>query len=53
MHTLFVREHNYWADRIKKAYPKLSGNEIYALARDIVTAEIQSITYREYLPLIL
>jgi hypothetical protein len=50
---LFVKEHNYWADRIKKVHPKLSGNEIYALARDIVTAELQAITFREYLPLIL
>lgn len=52
MHTLFVREHNYWAEKIAKKFATLSWDDIYALARDIVTAEIQAITYNEYLPIV-
>jgi len=53
MHTLFVREHNWWAERIAAAQPRLSGEEIYQRARLIVIAEIQVITYREFLPTLL
>jgi peroxidase len=53
LHTLFVREHNYWAVGIKKANPALSENEIYEAARVIVGAEMQVITYREFLPFLL
>jgi len=49
-HTLFVREHNYWADRIRAVRPGLSGENIYQAARAIVIAEIQVITYQEFLP---
>jgi len=52
MHTLFVREHNHWADRIG-ALGSLPGDTIYELARAIVAAEMQAITYREFLPLLL
>ncbi len=53
MHTLFVREHNHWADRLAQADPTLSGEEIYQMARTIVAAEMQVITYNEFLPLLL
>ncbi|MCP3916050.1 MAG: peroxiredoxin [bacterium] len=78
MHVLFVREHNFWADRICEqrgregpgngqggagpggARPRrgqgrqpLTGDEIYELARAIVGAEMQVITYREFLPALL
>ncbi len=53
MHTLFVREHNYWADRVQAALPQLDGDEIYEYAKAIVTAELQAITYREFLPVLL
>lgn len=53
MHTLFVREHNYWAGRIAETNPDLSGDEIYQFARLLVGAEMQAITYREFLPLLL
>ena len=53
MHTLFVREHNHWAGIIDNANPDLSGEEVYQLARSIVGAEIQAITYREFLPVLL
>ncbi|MEZ6243968.1 MAG: peroxidase family protein [Phycisphaerales bacterium] len=53
MHTLFMREHNHWADLIAAQNPSLTGDEIYERARAMVAAEIQSITYREFLPVIL
>ena len=53
MHTLFVREHNFWAGRIAATNPDLTGDEIYEFARMLVGAEMQAITYREFLPLLL
>jgi len=35
-HTLFVREHNYWADAIANSGNSLSGDEIYEIAWAIV-----------------
>ncbi|WP_419921799.1 peroxidase family protein [Candidatus Poriferisodalis sp.] len=53
MHTLFVREHNRLAGIIATQNPDLSGDEIYELARKIVGAQIQNITFSEFLPLLL
>lgn len=53
LHTLFVREHNRLAKRIARTLPRMSGDEIYERARRIVSAEMQVITYREYLPTLL
>lgn len=53
MHTLFVREHNRLADEIALDYPELMGHEIFELARKIVGAQMQVITYQEFLPLLL
>jgi hypothetical protein len=53
VHTLFVREHNRLAERIHDLYPRLEDEEIYQLARRIVGAEMQIITYEEYLPAVL
>ena len=50
MHTLFVREHNRLAARIREDEPNLSGNEVYERARAIVGAQMQVITYEEFLP---
>ncbi|MEO1135660.1 MAG: peroxidase family protein [Pseudomonadota bacterium] len=50
MHTLFVREHNRWAKRIRRGRPYYSGDDIYHAARRMVIAQIQIITYEEFLP---
>ena len=51
--TLFVREHNQLATAIAAANPRLSDEEIYQRARKLVIAEIQAVTYREFLPALL
>ncbi len=53
MHTLFVREHNFHAERIAENNPGFSGEEIFQRARRMVIAQMQVITFREFLPLIL
>jgi len=53
MHTLFVREHNRIADEIAAQSPITSGEFIYQRAKAMVTAEIQAITYNEFLPKLL
>jgi hypothetical protein len=53
MHTLFMREHNWQAQRIRNNNRSMSGEEIYQRARQIVGAEMQAITYYEYLPALL
>ena len=52
MHTLFVREHNWLVDN-RIDITDLNGDEIYEAARAIVAAEMQSITYRVFLPILL
>ena len=53
MHTLFVREHNFWAHKFRKVFRWVSGDTIYQLARAMVIAEMQAITYNEFLPVLL
>lgn len=54
MHTLFMREHNRVADLIEAANPgAFSDSQIYEQARKVVGAELQKITYNEFLPALL
>jgi hypothetical protein len=53
VHTLMMREHNRLADEIASANPGWTDDEIYQRARKLVGAEIQVITYREFLPALL
>ena len=53
MHCLWVREHNYWAKKIKKYSHCLCDEQIYQRAKIMVEAEMQHITMNEFLPLLL
>ena len=53
LQTVFVREHNLQAERIATENPSLTDEQIYQEARSIVIAEIQAITYNEWLPSLL
>ena len=52
LHTLFSREHNRLATEIKNRGLANTDEDIYQLARKMVGAQMQAITYREYLPAI-
>ena len=53
MHTLWVREHNRVARFIRANNPSITGEEVFLIARDIVTSEVQKITYEDFLPILL
>jgi hypothetical protein len=52
-HTLWVREHNRWADIVRETMPNLDGNDIFEVSRVMVRSIIQKIVYDEYLPSLL
>ena len=53
LHTLFMREHNRLVDVYSVQHPNWSSEELYQHARKTVGAQLQSITFNEYLPALL
>jgi len=53
MQTVWVREHNNWAEQIAAEDASLTDEEIFQQARAIVIAELQAITFNEFLPALL
>jgi hypothetical protein len=51
--NLFLRFHNYIADKLQKDHPTWTDEMVYQETRRIVAAVVQIITYEQYLPIIL
>ncbi len=50
LHQVFVDHHNQWAERLAVDNPGWDDEQIYQTARKIVGAQVQKITYEDWLP---
>jgi peroxidase len=53
MHTVFLREHNRWCEDLARQHPTWDDERLYQEARRRVTALVQVITFKEFLPALL
>ncbi len=50
---LLISEHNRVADALRRKNPRYDGRTIFEESKRVVVAEIEHITYTQYLPLLL
>lgn len=53
LHSILLKEHNRVADELTKLNPEWSDATLFLESRRIVTAEVQHITYNEFMPIVL
>ena len=53
MHTIWMREHNRIATELSVLNPEWDEETLFQEARQIIIAQIQKITYKDYLPLVI
>ncbi|XP_043512187.1 uncharacterized protein LOC122529801 isoform X2 [Frieseomelitta varia] len=53
MHLLWARQHNRVAEQLAKINPSWDDETLYEESRRIVGAQLQHVTYREFIPIVL